>query len=79
MDVLATYDTPAGPREIVLVRKPDGGRPFVLLDVAVNVYADGQDPLLVEDQLHSVDEALALTRDYLAHGVPVTEPLAMAA
>ena len=66
MRTLATYTTPAGDRELVLVRVPDAEPPLALLDVAVGTYAADPDALVVDRELHTLSEAQALADDYLA-------------
>ncbi len=65
MQTLATYSTPAGERELVLVRVPDADPPLTLLDVAVGIYAEDQDALVIDSELHTLPEAKALADDYL--------------
>lgn len=66
MQILATYSSPAGDRELVLVRVPDTTPPLTLLDVAADVRAaDDADAQVIDDDLFTPEEARALVADYL--------------
>lgn len=75
MQTLATYSTPAGERELVLVCVPDATPPLMLFDVAADVRAaEDADARIVEDELFTPDEARALVTDYLQHNGHSTAP-----
>ena len=74
MQTLATYGTPLGAREIVLVEVPDQPATFTLLDVLVGHGGADSDPRVIEHELRTTEEAHALVADYVVRAARAEWP-----